>query len=109
MVVKVTPLRCWLNANNLTLKGFARELNVSRGRVQFWVRGQTMPQGEALDNVMTRTGLTVRQLLPDPRLQEQRREWLQKRLERAKRALRRVKKAQQAPRAKKATPVRRGR
>lgn len=97
MVVKVTPLRCWLKANNVTIKGFARELGVTRGRVQFWVRGQTMPQGEALDNVMTRTGLTVRQLLPDPALQAQRRVWVLKRQARlarkAKKAAKRPKKA----------------
>jgi transcriptional regulator with XRE-family HTH domain len=65
-----TPLRQWLTLNNESIMGLARTLHVTRGAVQFWVRGDTMPRGQMLEKLTTLTGLSVRELIPDPHKQE---------------------------------------
>jgi transcriptional regulator with XRE-family HTH domain len=71
--MELTPLQQWLKLNDESIAGLARILQVSRGRAQFWVCRATMPRGQMLDNLMTLTGLSVRELIPDPTQQERRR------------------------------------
>ncbi len=85
-----------------TVSDFAREMGVSRGRAQFWVKGECMPATRMLLKLMNRTGLTLKQLCPNDQLQAMRRR--RQRLARAK-ALRgpalrakRARKQKRAPR-----------
>src|SRR4030095_5054024 len=68
-----TPLRRWLLANNQTITGLARILEVSRGRAQFWVNGAATPRGELLEALVALTGLTHRQLWPQEEIAQKRR------------------------------------
>jgi transcriptional regulator with XRE-family HTH domain len=86
MAILNTPLREWLKANNRSVGSLARELNVSRPRAQFWVKGATMPRGALLYSLMTLTGLQVPDLVPNQDIQDSRRERAeQQRLEDEKR------------------------
>jgi hypothetical protein len=69
----ITPLHKWLIANGETTTSLARALKISRPRVSFWVQGATCPRGQLLDTLLTLTGLTVRQLVPNPDIQTVRR------------------------------------
>jgi transcriptional regulator with XRE-family HTH domain len=68
-----TPLRRWLIKNGQTITGLARSLEVSRARAQWWVNGAVMPRGMMLDTLITLTGLTVKDFLPNEEVSKKRR------------------------------------